>query len=336
MYTVHRLTTLTLFFFFLTILPKTVNAAEDTVSVVKAKNTFTVAVLPFAVRGRGLENVGDDMQALLTAQLSGFPEFLLVERAEIDKALSEIELGLSGNVNPKNAMQIGQIVGAQILVTGRIFPVRKELALVGKMIGTETSRVMGATVRMPIKGSIIEASVELADKIAEQLSTGGETMVAERRQKKDIVAKLSPLLKGKQLPSISILIPEISLERSVPDPAAETELGLILQKLGFELQDPAVSNKAPDIEITGEAFSEFGLRRGNLVSTKGRVEIRAIDRSSGKVLAVDRETSVAVELSPEIAGKLALEKSAQKLAERFVKTLAEDLPVEKSPTEQKE
>jgi hypothetical protein len=335
----YQVIALALFFLLLTNQTTTrVNAAEDPIPADKAKNAFTVAVLPFAVRGRGLENVGEDMQALLTAQLSNFSEFLLVERAEIDKALSEMELGISGNVNPETAAQIGQLVGAQLLITGRIFPVRKELVLVGKMIGTETSRVMGVTAQMPIKGSIIEASVELADKIAEQLSTQGKTMVAERRQEEDIVTKLGPLLKGKQLPSISILIPEISLERSVPDPAAETELGLILQKLGFELRDPAAGNKAPDIEITGEAFSEFGLRRGNLVSAKGRVEIRAIDRSNGKVLAVDRETSVAVELSPEIAGKLALEKRAQKLAERFVKTLAENLPAEQSPSpsEQKE
>ncbi len=331
----YQIRAFVLFFFFLTCLTTTrVDAAEDPVSVDTAKNTFTVAVLPFAVRGRGLENVGDDMQALLTAQLSGFPGFLLVERAEIDKALSEMELGISGNVNPETAAQIGQIVGAQLLITGRIFPVRKELALVGKMIGTETSRVMGVTAQMPLKGSIIEASVELADKIAEKLSSSGNTMVAERQQEKDLIAKLSPLLKGKQLPSVSILIPEISLERSVPDPAAETEIGLVLQQLGFELRDPAASNKAPDIEITGEAFSEFGLRRGNLVSAKGRVEIRAIDRSNGSILVVDRATAVAVELSPEIAGKAALEKCGQQLVERFVKALAENLPTENPPTEQ--
>ncbi|MCI5211136.1 MAG: hypothetical protein D3910_20665, partial [Candidatus Electrothrix sp. ATG2] len=333
-----RIRAFALFFFLLTILPgTTVNAAEDSVSVDTVENTFTVAVLPIAVRGQGLENVGEDMQALLTAQLSGFPEFLLVERAEIDKALSEMELGISGTVNPETAAQIGQIVGAHILVTGRIFPVRKELALVGKMIGTETSRVMGVTAQMPLNGSVVEASVELADKMAEKLSTQGKTMVAERRQEEDLVAKLGPILKGKQLPSVSILIPEISMERSVPSPAAETEMGLILQQLGFELRDPAASNKAPDIEIIGEAFSEFGLRRGNLVSAKGRVEIRALDRSNGKVLAVDRATAVAVELSPEIAGKLALEKCGQQLVERLVKALAKNLPAEQalSPGEQK-
>ena len=284
---------------------------------------FTVAVLPFAIRGDGLENMGEDLQALLTAQLSGYPEFLLVERAEIDKALSELEFSLSGNVNPETAAQIGQIVGAHILVTGRIFPVRRELALVGKMIATETSLVLGATVSMPLQGSLVEASAELADKLTEKLGTNGKNMVAARQPKEDVVSRLKPLVEGKVLPTVSVLINETSLQKQIPDPAAETEIGFILQQLGFTLLDPAASNKAPDIEITGEAFSEFGMRKGNLVSVKGRVEIKAINRQDGSVLAVDRETAVAVDIAPEIAGKTALEKCAQHLAERLVKKIVE-------------
>ncbi|MCZ6887344.1 MAG: hypothetical protein O7H39_02530 [Gammaproteobacteria bacterium] len=133
----------------------------------------------------------------------------------------------------------------------------------------------------------------------------------------DIVKRLLAKVEGQTLPSISVDIPEVSLNRSIPDPAAETEMAYILQKLGFRLIDVEATNELADIEVSGEAFSEFGLRKGNLVSTKARVEIKALSRDSGVVL-VDRETAVAVDLSPEIAGKIALAKASANLTERLV------------------
>ena len=245
----------------------------------------------------------------------------MVERAEVDKALSELELGISGTVDPNKAAQIGYITGAQILVTGRAFAVQKELVTVAKIVGVETSRVYGQTSTMPLRGSVVEMSVELAEKIASTISTQGHTLIASRAVKQDIIAELKPLVEGKTLPSVSISIPEVSLTQNVPDPAAETEIGFILQQLGFAIIDPDASNELADIEVTGEAFSEFGLRKGNLVSTKARVELKAISRETNEVVLIDRETAVAVDLSPEIAGKNALAKGAAKLTGRLVRAM---------------
>ncbi len=51
------------------------------------------------------------------------------------------------------------------------------------------------------------------------------------------------------------------------DPAAETELELMLQQCGFKLVDDKCPEK-PDIEITGDTFSAFGMRKGDLISCK--------------------------------------------------------------------
>ena len=81
------------------------------------------------------------------------------------------------------------------------------------------------------------------------------------------------------------------------------------------------SDSKPDIEITGEALSELGMRKGNLKSCRARIEIKARDRKSGDILSVDRQTSVAVDVAEHIAAKTALQNGAGELAERLIPKL---------------
>src|SRR6202021_990533 len=118
----------------------------------------------------------------------------------------------------------------------------------------------------------------------------------------------------------SVKISEQHFGQFVIDPAAQTELSLILQQCGFIVVDDLSTNKA-DVEITGEAFSEFGMTRGNLQSCRARIEIKARDVTSGAVIAVDRQTSVAVDLAEHVAAKTALQNGAAELAERVVPQL---------------
>ena len=93
-----------------------------------------------------------------TPTLSAEPNLILVERAELDKALGEQELGLSGTVTPESAAKIGQLTGAKVLVTGRVFKTDTELFIVAKIIGTETSRVYGELVKGGVDAPISDLS----------------------------------------------------------------------------------------------------------------------------------------------------------------------------------
>jgi hypothetical protein len=90
----------------------------------------------------------------------------------------------------------------------------------------------------------------------------------------DCVAKNKKELGDKKLPVVSLKIAEQHFAQHVFDLAAQTELSLILQQYGFKLPDDNSTNP-PAIEITGEAFSEFALRKGNLQSCRARIEIKA-------------------------------------------------------------
>lgn len=286
-------------------------------------DSYTVAVLPFNVAKGDYDDMGQDVQVLMNAYMSVSPSLMLVERAEVDKALGEVELGKSGTVDPETAAKVGHLVGAQVLVTGRIFPVQKDLMFVAKIIGVETGRTFGETAEMPLRGNFKDATRELSDKIAAVIAAHGPKMVAKEK-KEDILAKLRPLVEGrKDLPTVSVTIEAMNMNRTDTDTSAQTEIAWVLEKLGFTLIDQMASNKKADIEVTGTALSEFAMRKGNLVSAKARVEIKALKRKDGKVILVDREPTVAVDLSPEAAGKQAQAKAAALLAERLVKAITE-------------
>jgi hypothetical protein len=133
------------------------------------------------------------------------------------------------------------------------------------------------------------------------------------------VAKIRKELKDVKLPTVSVAIVERHFGSPVIDPAAETELGMILQQCGFMLVDEKSPSK-PDVEITGEAFSTFGMRKGNLITCRSRVELKARKRA-GEIIAVDRQTSVAVDIGEQIAAKSALQNATAELAERLLPKL---------------
>ena len=148
----------------------------------------------------------------------------------------------------------------------------------------------------------------------------GDTLVAKIESREDRVTKIKKELGDKKLGAVSVKIAEQHFGQHVIDPAAQTELSLILQQCGFTIVDDVSTNKA-DIEITGEAFSEFGMQKGNLKSCRARIEIKARDVASGNIISVDRQTSVAVDIAEHVAAKTALQNGAGELAERLIPKL---------------
>jgi hypothetical protein len=294
--------------------------AQDVSTNSSSPQVLTVAVFDFDSQDENVRNLGPKVSALVNANLSAEPNLNIVERAELEKVLGEQEMSLSGTVAPDSAAKIGQLTGAKILVTGRVFKTDTEFFIVAKIIGTETSRVYGEVVKGGADASISDLSESLAKKIAADVTAKGDTLVAKVEAPEDRIAKIKKELEGKKLPVVSVKISEQHFGQFVIDPAVQTELSLILQQCGFTLADDNSTNRAA-IEITGEAFSEFAMSKGNLISCRARIEIKARDVASGNIISVDRQTSVAVDLAEHIAAKTALENGAGELAERLIPKL---------------
>ena len=99
----------------------------------------------------------------------------------------------------------------------------------------------------------------------------------------------------------------------------ETELANICNEVGFKVIDRQNGTKGDaDILLIGSGFSQFAARHGNFNSVKARVELKAIDRKTGRVLASDRQTAVNVDLAELVASKAALQDATARLACRVL------------------
>ena len=285
---------------------------------------YPVAVLPFQDRSKEVAGQGKIVADLMFANLVINPAIILVDRDDLDTVLKEQEMNISGIVNPAQAVQVGQIIGAKIIVTGNVIRVEKTVHLVARIIGTETTRVLGASVNGNADDPLDKLTERLAREVTDLIVKEGTKLVAKPLTRDNRIAALKEKIGDKKLPTVMIDIPEEHLSRRIIDPAAETELSVFCTELGFTVLDKKSGdrNKA-DILITGEAFSERAVGIGNLISAKARVEVKAIDRQSGKIIAIDRQTTVAVDLAETIAAKNALQQAGAALAERMVPKIVE-------------
>lgn len=303
--------------------PPSVHAEDE--EAAGAGEVYPAAIFPFQERGAGAKGYGEKVSDILFGELVASPELYLVDRAELKKTLDEYELKLSGIVNPAQAPQIGKLTGAKILITGSVIETDRTLRLVAKIIGTETSRMKGAMVKGKTSDELGALVEQLAEKVAETIAANANILVAKEVKMEDRIAALKAKLGDAKRPTLYVKVTERHVGQFTIDPAAETELTLFARETGFEVVDSKKgAEKDADIILVGEGFSEFATRRGNLISVKARLEVKAIDGKTDKVIAIDRQTEVVIDVTEQVAGKTALQKAAAAIAERMLPKIVKE------------
>ena len=327
-------------------------ASQEKPDARAADAKLTVAVLDFDAKDPANPDFGQQIAEITSAMLSGEPGFTLVNRTALTRVLQEQELNLTGLVDNNQAVKVGKLVGARIMVTGRAFRLGKRTFITAKLIGTETSLVDGVVVKGKPGADTADLVMDLALKIGQRLRKSGPRLVAQPDAGVDPLPKLKArLAKVDELPLVAVIVTERHVRPQpvrVIDPAVETEIKLMLRQCGFKIQDVKENELADwardikpndvsawprglekvDIVITGEAFSEFASRIGNLVSCSARAEVNLIRRADGKVDLADRVTTRSVDLSEHVAGKKALQKAGRRLGVNILEHLAKSLAPE--------
>ena len=133
---------------------------------------------------------------------------MLVDREDIRKLLDEQEVNLSGLVNPQQATKVGQLTGAKLLITGSVLQVDNSVYLVAKIIGTETSRVVGASVKGNVRDDLGKLVEDLAKEVSKTVTERADDLVAKPVSREDRVAALKKKLGDGKRPSVLVEIAE--------------------------------------------------------------------------------------------------------------------------------
>lgn len=268
----------------------------------------TVAVLPFEARERGAEtaDAGKSVAELLTVALmeSGCAD--LVERAELEKALNELQLSAVGLTDKESQVKLGKFVGAKILITGSLFRSGDKNYLVAKVIGTETSRVLGSSVSGT--DEFTGMVPELASKLAAILEKQSARLLPKAEEPESAAQELVAKIKGNGRKVFVKVREDISV--STPDPAAETALKKLLLRLGFTVVD---SREGADFVILGEAVAANAGMYQKFSSASARVEL-SILTGDRKLLASGADKETMAGATYVIAAKEAIASAALRLS----------------------
>ncbi len=82
-------------------------------------------------------------QVLLSLQKS--KKLVIVDRSKLNQILKEQKLSISGAIEEKDAVKLGKLLGAKILISGDMYEKNKNYELFLKLIRTETGEVLSVT-----------------------------------------------------------------------------------------------------------------------------------------------------------------------------------------------
>lgn len=302
---------------------------------VAAAEAITVAVLDFDTTGApALGKDGGVMAGeLLAAALSMHAGIRLVERTALQRAMDEQTLGLSGVVDPAAAARVQRLVGAQVLVTGRVLAASNRLVVTARAVGVETGHLEAVVVEGRPGDDLRALTGATADKIGRLLSDRGTAFSSGKPEVPEPVSELAKGLSGMRLPRMVVRVRETVLNVEDQHSAAASELTSILLAASIEVRQvgemvmPAELDEylakpagpaGVDVVIFGRSVGQFGLRTGDLVSARARVKFTAVDTNTRRVLAVSEMEAKEIDLVPREAAVQAITRATREVARDFV------------------
>lgn len=283
---------------------------------------LTVAVYDFTGDPEAA-SYGGKVTTLVTADLTTETNLVMLERADLNKALNEEAFGISGMVSADAAAKIGQLTGAKVLVAGQVLKTGEDhLAIVACIIGTETGRLFADQVE-GAADNVLSLTSDLSRKIARTITDQATNLVTPPAESHDDhVDRIVKSVTGTNRPSVSISINQYDGRgENWNDWTVENEFGLILLKAGFAVVDDK-SDRKPDVEIAGSASASVGTPRGGLVPCRAVLEVKIQERRTGDIIGLDHQESVATDIGDTAAQTAAQIKTTDDLAERILPLLA--------------
>ena len=145
---------------------------------------LTVWIIDVTTQGYSLQEGEDTLLVSgITDQLLQHGRVQIVERALLDKLLSELKLSASSLTDQRTALALGKLLAARLIVSGKIIYAGPHTQVSLRMFETETGRITAAL--NETEGSAVPISV-LAEKLTRNLLQKIETSYPIRGKIKDL------------------------------------------------------------------------------------------------------------------------------------------------------
>jgi TolB-like protein len=168
-------------------------SAAPKASAVKSDSQPTIAVLDLSATPQEEEMAVTAADAL-NAELISTKSYTVVERRKIAQVIKEQALGQAGVISEESAAKVGALVGAKLLVTGRLSRIGDLYRLDARVLDSESGRVVVArhaefSDRKNLQLAVKEVAAGLADpsKPAHSDKSGGATAAVAEKVAPDIV-----------------------------------------------------------------------------------------------------------------------------------------------------
>ncbi|MDH5720241.1 MAG: CsgG/HfaB family protein [Spirochaetia bacterium] len=136
-----------------------------------------LAVFDLSVSGVE-ESVGQAASAQITEALLETGHYVILERGDLEKVLSEQQLAQSGILSEDKAAELGKMAGAEIVVTGSVSKLESGIQISARLIKVQTGEVEKSA------AVIIESDSQLreaADEIAAKFTKGSSSRKADEK-----------------------------------------------------------------------------------------------------------------------------------------------------------
>jgi hypothetical protein len=157
---------------------------------------LTMTFIDFTSKGRAAQMEGEDdfIQLAVNDALKSTGRIEVVDRAKIDKVISELKLSSSELASEDTRLKLGRLFSARLIATGSLLRYGNETQVSLRLIETETTQVKVAVTPKPLPATAKAADIakaittELVEKVRKAYPLRG--MVAEVQKDGSVVLNL--------------------------------------------------------------------------------------------------------------------------------------------------
>ena len=302
-----------------------------------AKDKKYLAVQPLTVTSPSSAGIEEKVRNLLEAYLSDGEYLVVLDRENLGTLMDERTLATTSEQSGFGQPVDPGVKGADYILRGSILDNGQHRHLFLKLVRIHDSTMKAISVSANASETFEQLVSRAVNRIHATIENTPESTVKQPASHLSRAASLANELEEDNKPTLSIAIEEThyrnrsmarrilsgrNAQNQIVDPAAETEFILFASESGFPVIDPSPEfAKYIDVKIYGEGFTEVSYLQGTSFGITARLEIKAIDLRTGRIVAIDRQTSTVLAGSENIGSKNALAKASAAIAERLLPKL---------------